>query len=81
MYRASSEARNATAAATSPGSPSRPNGVRPQTYAADSASWLRSPGVPVMTLPGATALQRTPSRPCSTATWRVSWTSPPLLTA
>src|SRR5690349_13981687 len=56
-------ARKATAAATSSARPSRENGVRDWTYANPSSVALRSPGVPVTILPGATALQMIPRGP------------------
>jgi phosphoglycerate dehydrogenase-like enzyme len=57
------------------------SGVRDLRYASDEGSAARSPGAPVMILPGATALHTMPSRPCSTAICLVICTRPPLETA
>ena len=59
-YEAASEDRNATAAAISSGRPSRPSGTRSRPSAASSALEARPSVRSVSTVPGATALTRTP---------------------
>ncbi len=76
MYEASSEARNATAAAISSGVPKRPSGV-----AVRIPSWIASdrPDVSsVSTNPGATALQVMPREASSRAVAFVSPIRPAL---
>ena len=64
MNEASSEARNATAAATSSGVPMRPSGYqRARRSSRSGSSARRWAHASVRTVPGATALQRMPCRP------------------
>src|ERR1700736_4825775 len=73
---ARSEARNATASATSRGAAIRPSGCMPRTVLMSASGWGSSPtterSMGVSTLPGATALTRTPSPAKSSAMLRVS---------
>lgn len=72
---ASREARNATAAAMSSGSPARPSGY---TRAAESRSASRPSHAEVRTVPGATRLTRPPRGAACPARVRVSDISPAL---
>src|SRR6478672_10692092 len=74
---ASSEARKATAFATSSGRPTRPRGVMATKADRSSPSPAWTPSVSMM--PGTTALTRTPEGPYSLAQVLVSWSSAALL--
>ena len=78
MYDDCGEARNATALATSTGSPKRPSGSFLR-YSGPSTGWsITHSEMRVRTTPGATALTRMPSGARSSAAVRTSATTPPL---
>ena len=72
------KARNATAAATSPGCRARGSAWRPRT-ASNAAAGIPARAAGVAVSPGATQVTTIPSGPCATASARARATSAPLL--